>query len=84
MLEFRSAQANVVCVVGVEGKEGGFSPPWVVVGMFCSPSAVDGPQNSLHAKQMLNHRTISLHFFLSCSSPSTRLELHPKAEGCLA
>lgn len=60
MLVFCSARASgFVCVVGAESEEGGISPPWVVVGMFCSPRAVDGPQNSLLAKQMLDHGTVS-------------------------
>lgn len=61
---------------GVRGKQE--DPPFLGGDILFS-SAGDGPLSLMHAKQMPNHRTVSLDVFLSCSSTSTRLELHPKA-----
>lgn len=76
MLALCSAQANVVCAERVGGKHEG--PP-LFGGDILFSSAGDGPPSLMHAKQMPNHRTVSLDVFLNCSSASTRRELHPKA-----
>lgn len=66
MLALCSAQADVVCAVGVGGQEE--DPPllgwwWC----FALPVLGDGPQTLMHAKQMLDHRTVSLEVVLNCS-----------------
>lgn len=68
-----------VCVVGAEGEEGGFSPPWVVVGMSCSPVLRMDPRTPCLLSKCLTTERYPLDFSLNCGSPSTRLELHPKA-----
>lgn len=76
MLALCSAQATVVCAERAGGKHKG--PP-LLGGDILFSSAGDGPPSLMHAKQVPNHRTVSLDVFLNCSSASTRLELHPKA-----
>lgn len=77
MLLCLSAQKNVVCVVGVEGKEVG-SP---FLGWWWGCFALLVLWMDLRTPCMLSKcsTTELVDFFFNCSSPSTRLELHPKA-----